>query len=94
MPMTLNMPTELMEQDRAERAIAALETNEDTAHVFIDDPMSAISLAQAVYNFLYHPDEFTLRQLAGHFEDLVTDIEGLVTDEDDDGEEENDNEER
>jgi hypothetical protein len=93
MPMTLNMPTELMEQDRAERAIAALETNEDTAHVFIDDPMSAISLAQAVYNFLYHPDEFTLRQLAGHFEDLVTDIEGL-TGNDEDGEEDEDNEER
>lgn len=86
MPMTLTMPTELLPQERAEQAIAALEHNEDAAMVFAEEPMAAISLAQAVYNFLYFPDEFTLRQLAGHFEDLVTEIEDVIKSDDDDDE--------
>ena len=76
---------EIPDQRRIDAVHRALLTDERTADVFNNDPLSWISLLEAVGNYLQDPAPFYLNQLVGHFESLIDDIaDEYLDDENDD----------
>lgn len=72
---------ELPDHDDFAQAADALECDERTADVIVDDPMAWIGLYAAVGNWLYQPGDFTREQLVGHFQAITQSVLDLLGEE-------------